>query len=145
MAALLSPATETMAYSSPATCGSNRINLVRAKTSVVLWSYLPKASLSDGTNPVQRHLLFDDSLPISPSAQNSRSDSQTSLHIRLDNLLILLSSLPPHLRGLHIRRTLIIWLSQHTHNTDENLLHALYRRPTFGCMLIMIRIITWRV
>jgi hypothetical protein len=45
--------------------------------------------------------------------------------------LILWPLLSPHLRRLHIRRTLIIRLRQHTHDRNQDLLHALDWRPAF--------------
>jgi hypothetical protein len=70
---------------------------------------------------------------------------QTLPHILPDNLLILRSLLPPHPRTIYIRRTLIIRLRQHTHHTDENLLHGLNRRPPFRRLFVLHRVFAGRV
>lgn len=57
-------------------------------------------------------------------------------------LLILRSPFPPDLRSLHIRRTLIVRLSQHTHNRDQDLLDTLDGRPSFRGVFVVIRVVT---
>lgn len=73
------------------------------------------------------------------------SQTQALPHIRLDNALILLPLLPPHTRRIHIRRALIIRLRQHTHHTNEDLLDALDRAPPLARLLILQRILAWRM
>lgn len=60
-------------------------------------------------------------------------------------LLILGSLLPPHLRRLHIRRTLIIRLGQHTHDGNKDLLHALDGRPALRGVLVVVWVVAWWV
>lgn len=73
------------------------------------------------------------------------SKPQSLPHLISNLLLVLRSPLAPHLRGLDIRRTLIVRLGEHTHHGDEDLLHALDRRPAFRCVFIVVGIIAWWV
>lgn len=70
---------------------------------------------------------------------------QTSPNPLSDNLLELLSPLPPHLGCLNVRRTLIVWFSQHAHHANQDHLGRLDWAPPLACALIMIRIIPRRV
>lgn len=73
------------------------------------------------------------------------TNAQTPPHPLPNNLLKLLPPIPPHLRRLNIRRALIIRFRQHTHHTNQNLLHTLYRRPPLAGFFIVVRIIAWCV
>ena len=59
--------------------------------------------------------------------------------------LIFGPSLPPHLRGFHIGRTLVVRLGQHAHDGNEDLLDALNRRPPLRSVLVVVGIIAGRV
>jgi hypothetical protein len=85
------------------------------------------------------------SAPYSFPLLSTPSQSQTRLNIVPDYLLIILPPLPPHLRRLHIRRALIIRLSEHAHHADQYLLHALYRRPALGGLLVVVWVVAGRV
>jgi len=61
------------------------------------------------------------------------------------NLLVLVSLFPPHACRVHICGTLIIRFRQHAHHANQNLFHALYRRPPFRRVLVVIRVVTGRV
>jgi len=78
--------------------------------------------------------------PIFPPSQPKHSSTPLP-----NPLFIFWSLLPPHLRSLHIRRTLIIRLGQHTHHAYQNLLHALYRRPSLRRMFVMIWVVSRRM
>lgn len=71
--------------------------------------------------------------------------SQTLLNIIPHNLLVFIPLLSPHPCGVHIRRTLVIGLRQHAHNTDEDLLDTLNGRPALGRLLVVVRVVTWWV
>jgi len=73
------------------------------------------------------------------------SQSQALPNIRLDPALKLRPPLPPHPRGIHIRRALIVRLRDHAHDTDQNLLHTLNRTPALGSLLVVVRVVTGRV
>ena len=75
-------------------------------------------------------------LPITHSSQ-----PQTPLNPFSNLPLKLPSPFPPHLRRLHISRTLIIRLGQHAHYGDQDLLHRLYRGPSLRGLFVMHRII----
>jgi hypothetical protein len=79
-------------------------------------------------------------LPIHHPSQ-SQHPSTTLPHL----LLIFSPPLPPHLRRFHIRRTLVIRFRQHTHHTNQDLLHTLNRTPSFARVFVVIWIISWRV
>lgn len=66
---------------------------------------------------------------------------QTPPHPLPHRLLELTPPLPPHLRRLDIRRTLIIRLRQHAHHTDQYLLHTLYRTPPLGGLFVVVRVV----
>lgn len=80
-----------------------------------------------------------------PDPGQYTSQTQPLPNLIANPLLILSPPFPPHLRRLHISRTLIIRLRQHTHNRDQNLLHTLNRRPPLRRMLVVIRIIAGRM
>lgn len=69
------------------------------------------------------------------------SHPQTPPHPLPHRLLKLPPPLPPHLRRLNIRRTLIIRLRQHAHHADQDLLHTLYRTPPLRCLFVVMRIV----
>ncbi len=71
------------------------------------------------------------------------SQPQIPPHILLHNPLILLPPLPPHLGRLDIGRTLIVRLSQHTHDANQDLLDTLDGRPPLRGVLVVIRIVAW--
>lgn len=71
--------------------------------------------------------------------------AQTPANLVANLALIFSPSLPPHLRGLHIGRTLIVGLSQHAHDRDENLLYALNGRPSLRSVLVVVGIIAGRM
>lgn len=73
------------------------------------------------------------------------SHPQTPPHPLPDRPLKLPPPLPPHLRRLDIRRTLIIRLRQHAHHADQYLLHTLYRTPSLRGLFVVVRIIAGRV
>lgn len=72
----------------------------------------------------------------------SFSQSQPLPHFIADLLLVLGSALPPHLSSLDVGRTLVIWLSQHAHDGDKDLLDALDGRPALGGVLVVVGVIT---
>lgn len=53
--------------------------------------------------------------------------------------------LPPHSRGLHIRRTLIIRIMQQTYNTQQYRFRCLYRTPSFCRALVPVLVVFWGV
>lgn len=57
--------------------------------------------------------------------EKKNSQTQPPSDFLPDPLLILASSLTPHLGGLHVGRTLIVGLRQHAHDGDQDLLDAL--------------------
>lgn len=73
------------------------------------------------------------------------SQPQTSPHISPDSLFEFRLTLSPHSRRIDIRRAFIVGLSNHAHHTNENLLHALYRRPSLRRLLVVVRVIARRV
>lgn len=73
--------------------------------------------------------------------QTQPSKTQTPLHLIPNLSLILRSAVTPHLSSLNISRALIIRLSKHAHNRDEDLLHALDRRPALRGMFVVVRVI----
>lgn len=70
------------------------------------------------------------------------SETQTLAHLIPNLLLVLGTSLAPHLSCLDVGGTLIIGFSEHAHDRDENFLHALNGRPALGGMFIVVRVIT---
>ena len=76
---------------------------------------------------------------------SNASQPQTLPNICPYNLLILVALLSPHTCRIHICWTLIVRLRQHAHNTDEDLLDALNRRPALRRLLVVVRVIAWRV
>lgn len=74
-----------------------------------------------------------------------RSEPQRPPNTIPNLLLILAPPLTPHLGSLNISRTLIIRLSQHAHDRDQYLLHTLDRAPPLVRMLVVIRVIAWRM
>ena len=84
------------------------------------------------------------SLPLPPLPLHS-AHTQTPPHALPHLPLKLPSPLPPHLRRLNIRRTLIIRLCQHTHHRNQYLLHALYRTPSFARFFVVVRIVAGSV
>lgn len=83
--------------------------------------------------------------PQAPARALARSQPQTPPNPLPNPPLELRPPLPPHLRRLHIRRTLIVRLRKHTHHTNQYLLHALNRTPPLTRRLIVIRVIARRV
>lgn len=73
------------------------------------------------------------------------SQPQAFLHIVPHNPLILGSVLSPHPSCIHVCRALVVRLRKHAHNTNEDLLDALYWRPAFGRLLVVVRVIAGRV
>lgn len=100
------------------------------------------------TSPPTRYLYTSEtpypthhhSTHINPRVGYSQPQSLPNLIPHLP--LILPPPLSPHLRGLNIRRRFIIRLRQHTHNRDENLLHALNRRPPLRSVFVMVGVVT---
>lgn len=89
--------------------------------------------------------MFINHMSFSIMSQRLLSQPQALLDILPHDLLILLPLVPPHLRGIDIRRALIVRLSQHAHHADQNLLHALDRRPALGRLLVVHRVVAGRV
>ena len=83
--------------------------------------------------------------PPPPGGVYASTNTQTPPHPLPNNPLKLIPPIPPHLRRLNIRRALIIRFRQHTHHTNQNLLHTLYRRPPLAGFFIVVRIIAWGV
>lgn len=79
--------------------------------------------------------------PRHSSAAHPGSQTQTLLHLIPNLLLVLGSPLAPHLSSLDIGRTLVIRLGKHTHNRDEDLLHALDGRPAFRGVFIVVWVV----
>jgi hypothetical protein len=73
------------------------------------------------------------------------SQSQALPDIRLDPALKFRPLLPPHPRGIHISRALIIWLGDHAHDADQDLLHALNRAPALGSLFVVVGVVARRV
>lgn len=71
--------------------------------------------------------------------------SQALPDIRLNPALKLRPPLPPHPRSIHIGRTLVVRLSDHAHDTDQDLLHALNRTPALGSLLVVVGVVAGRV
>jgi len=74
-----------------------------------------------------------------------RSQSQALPDIRLDPALKLRPSLSPHSRSIHIGRALVVWLSDHAHDTDQDLFHTLNRTPALGSLLVVVGVVAGRV
>lgn len=79
--------------------------------------------------------------PRHSSTTQPTSQTQTLLHLIPNLLLVLGSPLAPHLSSLNIGRALVIWLSKHTHNRDEDLLHALNGRPAFRGVFVVVWVV----
>lgn len=73
------------------------------------------------------------------------SETQSLAHLVPDLLLVLGPSLTPHLGRLDVGGALVVWFSEHAHDRDENLFHALNGRPALGGMFIVVRVISRRV
>jgi hypothetical protein len=73
------------------------------------------------------------------------SQSQALPNIRLDPFLKVRSSFSPHPSCVDIRRTLIVRLSDHAHDTDQDLLDALNRAPALGSLLVVVGVVAGRV
>jgi hypothetical protein len=73
------------------------------------------------------------------------SQSQALPNISLDPFLKVRSSFSPHPSSVDIRRTLIVRLGDHAHDTDQDLLNALNRAPALGSLFVVVRIIARRV
>lgn len=101
---------------------------------------LPNTLLAQASHTVQNLRHRRDSLAVPRPSQ-----PQTPPNIRLNPLLKLLFPFPPHPRRVHIRRALIIRLSNHAHHTDQDLLHALYRAPALGGLLVVVRVVAGRM
>lgn len=56
-------------------------------------------------------------------------------------LLILCSVVAPHFGSLNVGWALVIGLSQHAHDRDQNLLDTLNRAPSLRGMFIVIRVV----
>lgn len=121
----------------------------RPNSSPILFHAYPTTTPIQPTNLSLTLHPFNDvtpsTLPLPFTPMISNLQSQISPHAVPDPSLKLPSPLPPHLRGFHIGRTLIIRLCQHAHHTDQYLLHALYRAPPLTGLLIVVGIITWRM
>lgn len=74
-----------------------------------------------------------------------RSQSQALPDIRLDPALKLRPPLPPHPRGIHISRALVVRLGDHAHDTNQDLLHTLDRTPALGSLLVVVGVVAGRV
>lgn len=108
----------------------------------------PNATLSKPSNQTRHLYAVSPSIgPTSPTFFSkpphppTPSKPQPPPHPVPDNPLIVGPPLPPHLRRLDIRRALIVRLRQHTHHADQDLLHALYRTPALGRVLVVVRIV----
>lgn len=66
---------------------------------------------------------------------------QALSHLIPDLLLVFGSSLTPHLGRLDIGGALIIGLSKHAHDGDENLLDTLDRRPALRGVFVVVRVV----
>jgi hypothetical protein len=73
------------------------------------------------------------------------SQSQALPNVLPHNVLILFSPFSPHPRRIHIRRTLIVWLGQHAHDTYQDFLNALDWRPSLRGLFVLERIVAWWV
>lgn len=71
--------------------------------------------------------------------------AQTLLHVLSHDLLIFLPLVPPHLCRIDVRWAFVIWLSQHAHHADKDLLNTLDRRPALGRLLVLMRVVAGRV
>ena len=85
------------------------------------------------------------SVPCSFPPLSTPSQSQTRLNVVPDHFLIILPPLSPHLCRLYIRRALVIRLGEHAHHANQYLLHALYRRPALGGLLVVVWVVAGRV
>jgi len=74
-----------------------------------------------------------------PSSNPSKP--QRSSNISLDLILKLCSSFPPHPRCINICRRLVVGLSQHAHNTDQNLFDALDGAPSLGGVFVVVWVV----
>lgn len=79
--------------------------------------------------------------PRHSSTAHPGSQTQTLLHLIPNLLLVLGSPLAPHLSSLHIGGTLVIRLGKHTHNRDEDLLHALDGRPALRGVFVVVWVV----
>ena len=59
----------------------------------------------------------------------------------LGNFVELLSLVSPHDGGVDIRPRLVVWFGQHRYNTQQNLLNALDRTPSFSAQFVAHRVI----
>jgi hypothetical protein len=73
------------------------------------------------------------------------SQSQALPNIRFNPLLKVRSSFSPHPSSVDIRGTLIVRLSDHAHDADQDLLHALNRAPALRSLLVMVGVVAGRV
>ena len=69
------------------------------------------------------------------------SQSQRSSNISLDLILKLCSSFPPHARCVNIRGRLVIGLSQHAHDADQNLFDALDGAPALRGVFVVVWVV----
>ncbi|KAG0586948.1 hypothetical protein KC19_2G130100 [Ceratodon purpureus] len=56
-------------------------------------------------------------------------------------LLELLPRLPPLLRGIHIRRRLVVRVRQHRDDAQQDRLHRVHRRPPLARQLVPVRVV----
>src|SRR5436853_7635907 len=54
---------------------------------------------------------------------------------------IFLPIVSPYLGCVDVGTTFVVRLSQHAHNTDQNFLHTLYRRPPLTRVLVLVWVI----
>jgi hypothetical protein len=101
--------------------------------------------LSMLTSPNTSHTMFINHVSFSVISQRLLSQPQALLNILPHDLLVLLPLVPPHLRSIDIRRALVVRLGQHAHHADQDLLHALDRRPALGRLLVLHRVVAGRV
>lgn len=99
-------------------------------------SHAAQADHIDRHTPAQRR-----EKPRHSSITHPGSQTQTLLHLIPNLLLVLGSPLAPHLSSLNIGRALVIRLSKHTHNRDEDLLHALDGRPALRGMFVVVWVV----
>lgn len=76
---------------------------------------------------------------------DSALESEGSPNAILDFLVIVSPPIAPLLGSVHIRRALVIGLSQQIHDRQQDLLDGLDGRPSLGCMLVVIGVVTGRM
>ena len=87
------------------------------------------------------HAMFINHMSFLYISQRLRLQPQALLNILPHDLLVLLPLIPPHFCGIDVRRALVVRLSQHAHNADQDFLDALDRRPALRRLLVLHRVV----